>query len=550
MELAWDDDASLRRLAEERLLTKPIARVAHTNKDRLLHELLVHQTELEMQNEALCNALSALSDAHERLEVLFHRAPTGYVVLDAACRVTAANERAATMLGKTRRALLGARFTRFLAPDEAISFERYRREVMESATPLTAEFTMVVAGGEQRELRLESAAALGNGSEWYLSLSDVTAYNSMVRRLDHDERLRTVQRRRSAIAHSLNNFLYSIQGHAAIALQFIDPAAPAHAPLVQLQDVVQRCAAATQQLTAFSRSEEACPGVVDLNSVLSELRSLLPSLLGEDIDAEVHLGASDGAVRLSRAHVEQIFLTAVRNSRQAMPHGGSFRIETANVEAPEGNPHAANARFVRWTLSDTGVGMTSSTRDRAFEPFFTTKPPGAGTGLGLSLVKATVERCGGRVELESELGRGTQLIVHLPRATGTSSYPPPPDRETEQEEPFARVLLVEEDAEIASEAASRLVDAGCEVTCVESSAEAFESLREADESLNVLLIGQSYPDAVIEELVQAARDHAPWLEIVVAPLNALGQAANDEATEPLEDAIDLTLCAAVRATAR
>src|SRR5215471_18405119 len=124
MELKWTDEASLRRLAEEGLLVKPIERVVDSKRE-LLHELMVHKTELEMQNEALRDALSELESTRDRYEVLFHAAPTGYVVLDASCRVTAANERAATMLGKTRRTLLGARFTRFLAPEEAISFERY-----------------------------------------------------------------------------------------------------------------------------------------------------------------------------------------------------------------------------------------------------------------------------------------------------------------------------------------------------------------------------------------------------------------------------------------
>jgi PAS domain S-box-containing protein len=551
MELKWTDEASLRRLAEQGLIGDSLDRDHESRDAATLHELLVHKAELEMQNEALRDAQAELTTLHERYRALFDHAPTAYVALDASCRITAANDRAVKLLGETPRAILGARLTRHLIPEEAISFERYRREVLQSHAALAAEFTMVVAGGEQREIRLESAATNGRTAEWYVALTDVTAYNGMVRQLDHDERLRTIQQRSSTIAHSLNNFLYSIQGHADIALHFIEPTAPAYAPLTRMREVVQRCAETTEQLTAFSRSENERPGIVDLNAVIVELQTLLPSLLGADIAAEVQLGASDGAVRLDRTHIEQILLTAVRNARHAMPHGGTFRIQTANVELTdaESMPGIENTHFIRWTLSDTGVGMTANTRDRAFEPFFTTKAPGVGTGLGLSMVKATVERSGGFVKLESAPGRGTKLVVHLPPATGASHVPRSPVEETNRSSPFARILVVDDDVEVASEIAGRLRDAECDVVCAAGGADALDLLRHGHGSLNVLLIDESYPDFVLAQLVRAARELSPSLEVVVAPL-ALAIDTEGERDDPVEDAVDLALCAAIRACAQ
>ena len=551
MQLKWTDEASLRRMAEEGMIGDSMERDPESRTTSNLYELLVHKAELEMQNEALRDAQTELGTLHERYKALFDQAPTAYVALDASCRITAANDRAAKLLGEAPRALFGVRLTRHLVPEEAISFERYRREVMGAPTALGAEFTMVVAGGEQREIRLESVATNGKGSEWYVALTDVTAYNGMVRQLDHDERLRTIQQRASTIAHSLNNLLYSIQGHADVALQLIEPTAPAHAPLTRMREVVTRCAETTEQLTTFSRAETARPGIVDLNAVVAELQTLLPSLLGADIAAEVHLGASDGEVRLDRTHVEQILLTAVRNARHAMPHGGTFRIDTATVELTDAARirDTENTRFIRWTLSDTGVGMTASTRDRAFEPFFTTKPPGVGTGLGLSMVKATVERSGGFVDLESEPGRGTKLIVHLPRATGAAHAPRFPPEETKRHNPFARILVVEDDVEVASEIASRLRDAECDVVCAAGGADALDLLRHSHGSLDVLLVDESYPDFVVAQLVRTAREVSPSLEIVVAPLG-LAIDSDGEHDDPVEDAVDLALCAAVRACAQ
>jgi signal transduction histidine kinase len=162
---------------------------------------------------------------------------------------------------------------------------------------------------------------------------------------------------------------------------------------------------------------------LNLNTAIENMEIVLRSLLADDIELELDFAASDASVRIAQAHVEQILLSAVRNGAQAMPHGGRFRVET-EIEALSERSHAgavASARYVRWTMSDTGVGMTEDARRRAFEPFFTTKPPGSGTGLGLSLVKAIVERAGGSVLLESALGRGTSLIVHLPLASASLS---------------------------------------------------------------------------------------------------------------------------------
>jgi PAS domain S-box-containing protein len=467
MQLKWTDDASLRRLAEEGIVNTSLDRVSDGRKDPLLHDLLVHKAELEMQNEALRDAQAELASAHERYKILFDKAPVAYVALDSNCQITAANARAAKLLGETPRALLGATFTHFLVPDEAISFERYRREVSGSSTALGAEFTMIVAGGDRREIRLESMSVDGAGAQWCVALTDVTTYNSMVRQLDHDERLRTVQQHASGVAHSLNNLLFSIQAHAELALRFIDPGAPAYAPLMGLRNSVQRCAAATGQLTAFSRAEAAHPTIVDLNAVLSELEPQLPALLGDDIETELNLGASDAAVRLDPKHIEQIVLTAARNARHAMPHGGAFRIETAAAESNETDPArgVARARFVRWTLLDTGIGMTESTRERAFEPFFTTKPPGVGTGLGLSTVKAAVERTGGFVKLESQLGRGTKLVIHLPCATGTSYFPGSPKEGDHPQRPVPSELELDLRGQRPSRAWSRALAGSRRVPC-------------------------------------------------------------------------------------
>jgi hypothetical protein len=428
MELKWIDTESLRRFAEASLTDQALRSDSGAAREALLHELSVQDAVLRLQHEALLEAERELGIAKRRYEDLFNHCPMGYASLDEQSRITNANERAARLLTSTAGAVvLGQRLSTFIAADEAPCFERYRRAVLASPDGWTAEFTVDGDDGK-KEVRFEGACTDRRLGHWRVALTDVTAYNRLSRRLDHDLRLAVIEHHASGVAHDLKNLLYGILGHADAALRSLEPGTLASDAVLRLREVVHRCGQATEQLATFSRAEDDSPAIVELNTVIARNESLLRSMLGDDIQLELRLAASDAAIRFETAQVEQILLTTVRNSIQSMPHGGAFRIETTSVELTPSSAarRTAKTRFVRWNISDTGVGMNEATRRRAFEAFFTTKPAGLGTGLGLALVKSAVERANGFVDLESALGRGTSVVIHLPCATGTSEFPPPP----------------------------------------------------------------------------------------------------------------------------
>jgi signal transduction histidine kinase len=258
-------------------------------------------------------------------------------------------------------------------------------------------------------------------------------------------KMEAVGRLAGGVAHDFNNLLTVITSYSDLLLEDLAPADPKRDDVDQIRKAAEGAAALTRQLLAFSRQQVLEPKVLDLRATVTSTEKLLQRLIGADVLLTTSLVSDLGAVKADPGQLEQIIINLAVNARDAMPGGGRLTIEAANVELAE-----PAGRYVRLTLSDTGLGMDEQTRARMFEPFFTTKESGQGTGLGLATVYGIVKQAGGFIEVDSELGRGTSVTVYLPRvdeaeAVASVAAPPPtaePRRGTET------VLVVEDAAAV------------------------------------------------------------------------------------------------------
>jgi signal transduction histidine kinase len=139
-----------------------------------------------------------------------------------------------------------------------------------------------------------------------------------------------------------------------------------------------------------------------------EIEPLLRRLVGEDVEILTRPAPHVSRVLADRTQVDRVLVNLAVNARDAMPDGGILTIETRDV-----------GPYVRLTGQDTGVGMDEVTRARLFEPFFSTKAPGAGTGLGLWMVREIVTQSEGVIRIRSAPGRGTTVEIDLPQAAPT-----------------------------------------------------------------------------------------------------------------------------------
>jgi two-component system cell cycle sensor histidine kinase/response regulator CckA len=215
----------------------------------------------------------------------------------------------------------------------------------------------------------------------------------------------------AGLAHDLNNLLSAMKSSAELAaLNLEEGTPPEPRDLMRIVSTADRAATLTRRLMGFVRREAEEMGPMDLGGEVRNMEATLRLLLPRPVELRIRVAPEEALiVRSSRLRLEQMLVNLAANAADAMPEGGTLAIHAG--------PAAPGTGMALVEVSDTGTGMPPEVLERIFEPFFTTKPPGKGTGLGLPSLKAMVEEAEGRLEVESEPGRGSRFRILLPRVS-------------------------------------------------------------------------------------------------------------------------------------
>ncbi len=468
--------------------------------------------------------------------------PNAVVAVDGAGLVSYANPSVETTFGWPRSELVG-RPIEVLIPEPLLDRHvRHRSGFMERASARPMGIGLDLAGRRRDGTTFPVEISLApvdapDGRLVYATVVDISARKALEEQLLEAQKMESIGRLAGGIAHDFNNMLFAIRGYADLTLEDLAEAGDAiatravRANVSAIGEAADRASVLTSQLLLFSRRQTAHPVIADLREAVATIEPLLRRVIGEQVHLAVALDPGTGEVRVDPGQLDQIVMNLVVNARDAMPAGGTIRLETGNATFDEAYAmeqiDVSPGSYVMLAVSDTGQGMDRETRRHIFEPFFTTKEPGKGTGLGLSTIYGIMRQAGGHIWLYSEPGRGTTFKLYFPRVDA-------PVPEPRSEHPAAVrdragfVLLVEDDP-IVRELSRRMLDRdGYAVVVATDSLEALRLL-ETDGRFDALVTDVVMPDLSGAELARRAMSLRPGLPIVLLS----GYSAETEEIEAL-----------------
>ncbi len=357
-----------------------------------------------------------------------------------------------------------------------------------------------------------SAALRRKGAEEALALSE--------ERLHQSQKLEAIGRLAGGVAHDFNNLLTVINGYTELALEQAGQGRPLQSELEEIKNAGARAANLTRQLLAFGRKQMIAPRLLDLNTVVTGMESMLRRLISEDITLRLFPGKDLGMVRADTAQLEQVLMNLVVNARDAMREGGSLTVETANVSLDKAylraQPDLEPGPYVMLAVSDTGQGMDQQTQERLFEPFFTTKEKGQGTGLGLATVYGIVKQNRGLIWVYSELGKGSTFKVYLPRARGEEEAEAPPVQAPAASplKGSETVLVVEDDEMVRRLTCGILQAAGYRVLEAAGGPAALELLKELKNPPQLMITDVVMPEINGRQLARKVEEIFPDIRVL------------------------------------
>jgi two-component system cell cycle sensor histidine kinase/response regulator CckA len=495
--------------------------VVGSGDERLTHSVVCDLTAERERKAGLSSA--------RRFERFFANAPVGSALLDRCGRFEEANQALGELLSIAPRDLIGTELICLLNGSD--------RDV------ISAKLSVTIDGRGEREpieIRIRdktillylshiddaendtALAGLGPAGRVGLHFIDITEQKNLEIQFVQSQKMQAVGQLAGGVAHDFNNLLTAMIGFCDLLLLRFQPGDPSFADIMHIQQNANRAANLVRQLLAFSRQQALQPRVLNITDVLVDLSHLLRRLIGENIELKVVHGRELDLAKVDQGQLEQVIINLAVNARDAMPHGGTLAIRTANVrwsqDQRRGHERILAGDYVLIEVADTGVGIPAENLSRIFDPFFSTKELGSGTGLGLSTVYGIVKQTGGFVFVESRPGQGAAFEIYLPRYKGDDAIP----NVRFDAEPWAdkdltgsgTVLLVEDEDPVRKFGARALRNKGYDVIEAESGEAALDVLRNAAGKIDLLITDVVMPCLDGPGLVREVREICPDIKVI------------------------------------
>jgi PAS domain S-box-containing protein len=367
-------------------------------------------------------SVEVLRESEFRYQRLVENVNDAIIVDDVSGRLVFANRRFREWFGLPEGEIGNVSLDQYVAPEWRSEVrDHHDRRMRGEAVPDQFEFEGVRANGSRIwiEARVTKVEENGRIVGTQSALRDATERKRIEAQYLQSRKMESVGRLAGGVAHDFNNLLTVINAYSDLLLSQLKPGDPSQQGLEEIRKAGDRAAELTKKLLTFSRKQLVRPRAVNLNALVTESERMLERVIGEDIELVTRLNPELGQATCDPGQMHQVLMNLVVNARDAMPQGGKIVVETRNIPDAEGT-----GACVYLSVTDYGVGMSDDVKQHLYEPFFTTKDTGKGTGLGLATVYGIIQQIGGRIEVESELGRGTTFHIYLPRTDLAATEPP------------------------------------------------------------------------------------------------------------------------------
>jgi PAS domain S-box-containing protein len=367
---------------------------------------------------------------------------------------------------------------------------------------------------------------------------DITEKKKLEAQFLRAQRMESIGTLAGGIAHDLNNVLTPIM-LAAETLQDrpMDDRTQSLVEMIHLN--ARRGADMANQVLAFARGVEGRRVAIDPKHLVREIEKIVKETFPRNIQVMTKVARGTHAVSADPTQIHQVLLNLALNARDAMPHGGTLRLTTENVELDEHycrmHPESKPGIYVVISVTDSGTGIAESDIPKIFEPFFTTKEIGKGTGLGLSTVSGIVKSHGGFINVYSEIGKGTTFKVHIPALILSDAL----SSEERHELPKGHgelILIVDDEMSIRDITKTSLESNGYNVIVAGDGTEALSLYAEQKEDVKAVLTDMMMPFMDGAATIRALRKMNPHVKIIAAS----GLASNEGAADGVKADLFLT----------
>ncbi len=425
-----------------------------------------------------------------------------------------------------------------ISEDREMFFERQKAVLQGDTSAVNNNFRIMNKEGSTIWVAINSVSILWENLPATLNfMRDITKQKKTEAKLLQAQKMESIGTLAGGIAHDFNNLLMGIQGHTSLALLKLEKSDPNYEHVKTIETLVMSGANLTKQLLGFARGGKYEVKRADLNALIEKTSQTI-GRTKKEITIHRHLEGHLWPTDIDQGQIEQVLLNLFVNAWQAMPGGGDLYIETKNTFLDENRfkvYSGKSGRYVKISVTDTGVGMDEKTRERIFEPFFTTKEMGRGTGLGLASAYGIIKNHNGFINVYSEKGQGSTFNIYFPASVKNMDREkyPETDSEVDRSPCSETILLVDDEAMILDVAGDMLKTLGYTVITAQDGTTAIDLYKQQD-PIDLVILDMVMPDMSGGEVFDTIKKINPAAKVLLSS----GYSLNGQASRIIERGCD------------